>query len=213
MNFYERYRAQWDFLNVSRETFLKLSAFIDLFEERQKRDNLISRRETENIWKRHVLDSAQLLKNVSRETISGTDFGSGGGFPGIILSILDPNIHFKLVEASLKKATFLREVGQSLTLNITVFNDRIEALVPWKETLITARALAPLERLIPLLYPFTNSSTHLILPKGKKVYEELQEFEKNWKAHVKIVKSITSDEGHILCLTDLKPKNKVKKSK
>ncbi len=209
---YETYKTFWDLLNVSRETVDTLSLFIQKFQKRQDEINLISRRVTDDLWVRHVIDSVQLTKFVSRETTSGIDFGSGGGFPGIILSILNPKIKFHLVESRGKKSEFLKEVIEEMSLNACVVHDRIERVTPWKEDLITARALAPLEKLIPLIFPFVDDSTYLILPKGKNVKEEISVFEKNWSADIEFHKSLTSDEGTILLLRHLKIKNKNSKN-
>ena len=206
MNIFDAYLSHWNFLNVSRETVDQFSIFINLLKERQKRDNLISRNSIDDIWIRHVIDSVQLLQFVSRETSSVTDFGTGGGFPGIILSIMQPQIAFKFVEVRQKKILFLKEVISSLSLNAEVIGERIEHLRPWKEEVITARALAPLNQLLPLLYPFTTRETTLILPKGKKVEEELKEIKKKWHADMEKKESYTNSEGMILIVKNLMPK-------
>ncbi|MBS0185676.1 MAG: 16S rRNA (guanine(527)-N(7))-methyltransferase RsmG [Proteobacteria bacterium] len=206
MNPYENYKTFWDLLNVSRETVDGFSFFIDKLQKRQTEINLISRNSQDDLWVRHVIDSAQLTKFVSRETKLGIDFGSGGGFPGIILSILNPKIKFTLIESRGKKAEFLKEVIQEMSLNAQVINDRIEKLTPWHTELITARALAPLSKLIPLLFPFIGKKTYLILPKGKNAREEILSLEKEWKVEVEFHKSMTSEEGMILLLKHLQIK-------
>ncbi|HQS84436.1 MAG: 16S rRNA (guanine(527)-N(7))-methyltransferase RsmG [Alphaproteobacteria bacterium 16-39-46] len=206
MNPYETYKTFWEALTVSRETVKELSFFVDKLQKKQIEINLISRNSSDDFWLRHVIDSAQLTKFVSRETTSGSDFGSGGGLPGVVLSILNPQIEFKLIESRAKKAEFLNEVVQEMSLNAKVFHDRIENLTHWKEDLITARALAPLEKLIPLLFPFVKNTTTLILPKGKNVQNEIIAFEKKWSAEIESHKSLTSEEGTILVMRDLKIK-------
>lgn len=208
MEDFESYQSYWDLFNVSRETKEKIFLFVDFFQKEQERHNLISRSSKDDFWIRHVFDSLQLQNFVSRETISGTDFGSGGGFPGIILSIARPEINFKFVEVRQKKSDFLKEMIKNLSLNAVVINERIQNITPWKEQVITARALAPLPKLIPLLYPFTkeHEHTHLILPKGKMVKEELLEMKKHWIADIRIKKSITSTEGNILLIQNLHPR-------
>lgn len=204
--FYDAYHVFWEALNVSRETCERLSVFEKLFQDQQKSLNLISRHPTDEFWLRHIIDSAQLTKFVSRETISGIDFGSGGGFPGIILSILNPNISFTLVEAREKKANFLKAVVQELSLNAQVCQERIEDMTPWKEQFITARALAPLEKLLPLVFPFVAKDTLLALPKGKTFEEEISKIKSHWEASVEFQDSLTSAEGKIILLRDLKMK-------
>jgi len=206
MNPYEKYKTFWDLLNVSRETVGAISFFIDKLQKKQTEINLISRNAPDDLWVRHVIDSAQLAKFVSRETNLGTDFGSGGGFPGIILSILNPNVNFTLIESRGKKAEFLKEVVQEMSLNAKVVNDRIEKLTPWTTELITARALAPLEKLIPLLFPFVGKKTYLLLPKGKNALEEISSLKKGWHVEIELHKSLTSEEGVILLLKHLQKK-------
>ncbi len=206
MNPYDTYKTFWEALTVSRETVNKLSFFVDKLQKKQAEINLISRASTDDFWIRHVIDSVQLTRFVSRETNSGSDFGSGGGLPGIVLSIINPQIEFKLIESRAKKAEFLNEVVQEMSLNAKVFQSRIENLTPWKEDLITARALAPLDKLIPLLFPFVENTTTLILPKGKNVQDEIIAFEKKWSAEIEYHKSLTSEEGTILLMRDLKLK-------
>lgn len=205
MNVIETYSSYWERLNVSRETIERFCVFLGLLRERQKRDNLISRSSTDDIWIRHIIDSAQLLHYVPRGTKTGTDFGTGAGFPGIILSIMNPEIKFRLVEIRQKKIFFLQEVISHLSLNAEVFGERIEHIKPWKEKLITARALASLEKLFTLFYPFTTRETRLILPKGKKVEEELHAIKNKWHADIQKKESLTSSEGVILIIQNLAP--------
>lgn len=206
MDIFKSYFSYWERLNVSRETVERFSFFICSLLERQKRDNLISRKSSDDIWIRHVIDSAQLIQYVSRETKSGTDFGTGAGFPGVILSIMKPDMGFKFVEVREKKALFLKEVIARLSLNAQVVMERIEHIKPWKEEIITARALAPLDKLLDLLYPFTTRETCLILPKGKKVEAEINTIKNKWLADIEKKESLTNPEGVILKIRNLRLK-------
>ena len=134
--------------NVSRETIDKLKTYEKLVLEWNNRFNLISKSSVEFIWERHIEDSLQLCQFITTEDEILYDFGSGAGFPAIVIAIvaeeLFPNLRVSLVESIGKKATFLNEVKNVLGLNITVYNDRIEKLKLPKADIISSRALASL---------------------------------------------------------------------
>ena len=151
--------------NVSRETYEKFIIFHKTLIKWQNSINLISKSTIEHVWERHFLDSAQLYKITKEIRGNIIDFGSGAGFPGLILAMMGhKKIH--LVESDQKKCTFLREVSMLSETHVTIHNSRIENLEYFDVDLITARALAPLNRLIDYVEAFVNkSSTNQMLPK------------------------------------------------
>ena len=196
--------------NVSRETIEKLKTYEKLVLEWNNRFNLISKSSVEHIWERHIEDSLQLCKFITAEDEVLYDFGSGAGFPAIVIAIVAeevfPNLRVSLVESIGKKATFLNEVKNVLNLNITIYNDRIEKLKLPKADVISSRALASLQKLLEYSKPFCKQSTRLIFPKGEKWKEEVSEAEEKWKFEYKTEQSLTSDTGCILEIKNIRRK-------
>ena len=196
------------FQDVSRETFEKFSIYYQTLIKWQNSINLISKNTIERIWERHFLDSAQLY-NITKE-IDGNiiDFGSGAGFPGLILAMMG-NKKIHLVESDQKKCTFLREVSMLSETNVTVHHNRIEDLEYFDVELITARALAPLNKLIDYAEAFTkNSSTNQKLPKllflkGKSYKKEISELGKRISFSIEEFESITDKFGKILYINKI----------
>ena len=191
------------FQDVSRETFEKFSIYYQTLIKWQNSINLISKNTIERVWERHFLDSAQLY-NITKE-IDGNiiDFGSGAGFPGLILAMMG-NKKIHLVESDQKKCTFLREVSMLSETNVTVHHNRIEDLEYFDVELITARALAPLNKLIDYAEAFTkNSSSNQKLPKllflkGKSYKKEILELGERKSFSIEEFESITDKLGKIL---------------
>ncbi len=196
--------------NVSRETMNKLKAYEKLVLEWNNRFNLISKSSVEFIWERHIEDSLQLCKFITSKDEILYDFGSGAGFPAIVIAIvaeeLFPNLKVSLVESIGKKATFLNEVKNVLGLNVVVYNDRIENLKLPKADIISSRALASLPKLLEYSKPFCKTTTRLIFPKGEKWKDEVLEAEKNWKFDYQTEQSLTSDTGCILQIKNIRRK-------
>ncbi len=196
------------FQNVSRETFEKFSIYYKTLIKWQNSINLISKNTIESVWERHFLDSAQLY-NITKE-IDGNiiDFGSGAGFPGLILAMMG-NRKIHLVESDQKKCTFLREVSMLSETNVTVHHNRIEDLEYFDVELITARALAPLNKLIDYAEAFTkNSSTNQKLPKllflkGKSYKKEISELGKRKSFFIEEFESITDKSSKILYINKI----------
>ena len=129
--------------NVSRETFLRMKAYVDLLLTWNKRINLISKSTEPEIWKRHILDSAQLYPLIPRDCSSLMDFGSGAGFPGLVLAIMGVR-GVRLVESDARKCAFMREAARITQTEAQVLNQRVESIPPIAVDVITARALAPM---------------------------------------------------------------------
>ena len=154
INTYEKFSSH---VFVSRETYEKLCLFEKILIKWQNSINLISRSTIKNIWVRHILDSAQLYTFVRNVEGNIIDFGSGAGFPGMVLAIMrKKNIH--LVESDHKKCVFLKEIAMLTETDITIHNCRIEDLSFINVDLITCRALASLSNLIDYVEIFINKS-------------------------------------------------------
>lgn len=160
--------------HASREAFEKINAFIVLLEKWNARINLVRYKDTDELWERHILDSARLFPLIPAGSNTLTDFGSGGGFPGIILALLSPmTVH--LIESDERKSAFLFEVSALASAPIHIHTARIESLAAWESDVLTARALAPLKTLIPLTAPFIAKTKICLFQKGQNGVEEMLE--------------------------------------
>ena len=201
INTYDKFCSH---VTVSRETYEKLCVFHKILIKWQNSINLISKNTIKSIWERHFLDSAQLYKFIKDVDGNILDFGSGAGFPGMVLAIMGKkNIH--LVESDHKKCVFLKEIAMLTETDITIHNCRIEDLSFINVDLITCRALASLSKLINYVEIFINKSLgekrefpNMLFLKGKSYYSEVLEFSKNRKINFKEYPSITDKYGKIL---------------
>ncbi len=190
-------------LYVSLDNKEKLLEFQALVLKWQKKINLISKSSENDIWHRHILDSVQLQKHLSKEDII-YDLGTGGGFPGIVLSILGYKI--TMVESDQRKAVFLREVVRLLDLDATVLIERAEEINPEtfpENAIITARAFAPLDRILKWLKPLFEKNPKLILLKGRSANDEIYKAKKKFSFEYTAHKSTTNQEAKILIINSL----------
>lgn len=193
---------------VSRETLEKIELYIELLKAEMQNQNLISAASLNDIWSRHILDSAQLLspdifpiKKAEGLRSSGTgkswlDLGSGAGFPGIIISLMsDWNV--TLLESRARRIEFLENMIDALDLDAEVAGAKAETYDGAKFSVISARAFAPLPKLLRLAAPFSTRKTLYLLPKGRNAAKELLEVRQKWST-VKIIPSMTDNEAGIL---------------
>jgi 16S rRNA (guanine527-N7)-methyltransferase len=167
--------------------------------------NLIAARDAEVVWERHIADSLQLVPLMPAGIERAVDLGTGGGFPGLVLAIAT-GVRFDLIESDRRKASFLRTAVLETGAPATVHACRIEdAKVP-AAPLVTARALAPLPRLLPLVARFLTADGVSLLLKGAKVQDELLEVQRDWAMTVHRIPSQTSPDGVVLRLADVRLK-------
>lgn len=189
-------------IDVSRETSERLESFAALLRKWNGAINLVSKSTLDDLWSRHILDSAQLATFFPEGKATWADLGSGGGLPGLVLAImahdLKPELSFQLVEADQRKATFLRHVVRELALNVTVSSERIENLPPIGADVLSARALAPLSALCGHAVRHLCPGGIAIFPKGSNSADEIADARKLWSFDVEAFPSLTSDEAAIL---------------
>lgn len=186
-------------LDVSRETMDRLSAYVALVEKWQKRVNLVSASTLPDIWMRHIWDSAQLVPLIPSETGRILDVGSGAGFPGLVLAALcDAECH--LVESDQKKAIFLQTVIRETGIRATIHNKRAESLPSLEPDIITARALAPLEKLLDLLAVQLRPGTRCLFLKGEQAEAELQAIDYRQDIAYKLHPSLTNQHAFVIDL-------------
>jgi 16S rRNA (guanine527-N7)-methyltransferase len=189
--------------NVSRETLDRLILYVDLLTAWNGRINLIGRSTVGDVWRRHILDSAQIYPHLPQHTQVLIDLGSGAGLPGLILSILGvPKVH--LVESDARKAIFLREAARVTNAAVNIHATRIEVVKPIIADVVTARALAPILELLKISQRFRGPNTICLFPKGETVREELTNAAKEWKMIVHQSPSLSDPSGCILRLESIK---------
>ena len=160
-----------------------------------------------SIWERHITDSAQLFPLLQSHESVITDFGSGAGFPGIILSILGAKeVH--LVESDQRKCAFLTEASRLSHCKIVIHNQRIETISPWKSAVITARALAPLPQLLEWILPFYENTTQILFLKGRNSQGELAEARHHWQFNETLYPSVTASDAAVIELRALTRREK-----
>lgn len=188
--------------DISRETTEALERFAALLLRWNRTVNLIARTTEPRLWERHIADSLQLAPLMPPRPGRTIDLGSGAGFPGLVLAIAT-GVHFDLIEADQRKAAFLREAARITSAAVEVHATRIEAarLVP--APLITARALAPLPKLLALAAPLLATGGICLFLKGANVQAELTEAAREWHMQVEILPSQTAPEACVLRISDL----------
>jgi 16S rRNA (guanine527-N7)-methyltransferase len=193
---------------VSRETMARLDRFVELLLARQQHMNLIAASTEATVWSRHVADSLQLLPLMPAARI-WADLGSGGGFPGLVLACALADVHgahVHLVESVGKKAAFLRQAAVDINLPITVHAMRIEEFVEnvrGKVDVATARAVAPLPKLLGLAYPLLRNGVVGLFPKGQDMAAELTDAAIYWKMKARTAKSLTDPKAGIVIVEGL----------
>jgi 16S rRNA (guanine527-N7)-methyltransferase len=198
--------------NVSRETMDRLRIYAAHLEDWQQTLNLVSRNSIPDLWDRHMRDSIQLVEHFPAGTRSITDIGSGAGFPGMVLAIVT-GLPTELIESHARKGAFLREVAAATDAPVTVTTARIEDIARerWSQrresvdnpvNILTARALAPLEKLCEMADLL--GAQRCLFMKGGRWHEELTAAEKRWRIKHQTFESVTSPESRIIRITGLK---------
>jgi len=176
-----------------------LRAFRALLAEWNGRMNLVGPSALAEFWERHALDSAQ-LRRVAPDARVWADLGAGAGFPGLVLAIMakgEPAAHVHLVESMAKRCRFLQAVTDALGLPASVHNVRAEAL-SLRVDVVTARACAPMARLLGYAWPYLRQGATGLFLKGQDVGSELQEAARYWKFEADLIPSMSSPEGRVV---------------
>ena len=200
--------------NVPRETFIDFESFITMLQEKNKQINIISKETGKNevIRERHIVDSAQSIEFIDLNNNTITDIGSGGGMPGIIISIMIKNLKnstkIKLYEKSHHKSAFLRKVSRHLKLNTEVMQENIFEAQNLESGTIIARAFKPLPVVLDLVYKNFVKYKNLVLFMGKNGEKVLEETLKNWNFDFELKKSITNKDSFLLNIKNIKKRFK-----
>jgi 16S rRNA (guanine527-N7)-methyltransferase len=188
--------------DVSRETFEKIEVFAALLREESQRQNLVSAAALGNLWERHILDSAQLVRFEPRAGASWVDVGSGAGLPGIIIACLVDG-PVALIEPRRLRAEFLHRVCESLNLGATVFFGKAERAQGTYDV-ITARAVTDLSNLLKISAHLSTGKSRWVLPKGRSAERELAEARQAWQGAFHVEQSATDPESRIVVATGVR---------
>lgn len=179
----------------------RLEAYAALLDKWQKKINLVGKGTLADPWRRHFLDSAQLLPLIPAGAKTLVDLGAGAGFPGLVLAALtDLDVH--LIDSDTRKGVFMREAARAMGVRATVHTGRIEAVAPFPADVITSRALAALGDLLTYAQPFRKAGTTCLFLKGKTGEDELTAAGEEWTMTTDIISSQTDEAGMILRITD-----------
>jgi 16S rRNA (guanine527-N7)-methyltransferase len=188
---------------VSRETLERLSAYAELLVKWQARINLVGPDTIPNLWQRHFLDSAQVFPILPQGIHRLVDMGCGAGFPGLVLAVMGvPDVH--LIESDARKCAFLREVARVTGAAVTIHNARIEQVEPLGADVVTARALAPLDKLLGWAERHLLPEGHCVFLKGRGVEDELTLASKEWNISFERFPSQTDPLAAILHLKEVR---------
>jgi len=195
-------------INVSRETLQRLETYAGLLVKWQAKINLVGPATLPDLWRRHFLDSAQLLPLLPAAIGTLADLGSGAGFPGLVLAIMtDWRVH--LLDSDQRKCAFLRQVALDCGVldRVTIHARRIEQVTGLLADVVTARACAPLGELLDLAEPFIGEKGTGLFLKGAQAEEELTQAQRRWTMRLDRRDSISDPAGKLLIVSQLKRKS------
>lgn len=195
-----------DQFSVSRETWALLERYVSILLTEMSQQNLIAESTRPHIWARHIVDSAQLLTWADGAEGAWIDLGSGAGLPAVVISILSDR-PVTMIETRRKRVEFLHLVVDELGLrNAHVHGGRVEAAPPGQAAVISARAYAPLPKLLQSAFHLSTENTLWILPKGRNAENELEATLQAWQGVFHVERSVTDAESAILLGRNIKPK-------
>lgn len=192
--------------DVPRETWQRLERFVAILLTAMDSQNLIAESTRAHIWARHIVDSAQLLAHGGEERQGGwIDLGSGAGLPGLVIAILSP-WKILLVESRRKRVDFLTDVvGELGLVHARIYGGRVETVPAAPAATISARAYAPLDRLLSSAAHLADENTLWVLPKGRNAQNELEEIRPSWQGVFHVEPSVTDPESAIIVAHAVKP--------
>ena len=189
---------------VSRETLERLTAYEAVLRKWAPRINLVGRSTLDDVWVRHFVDSAQLLDLAPADAASWIDLGSGAGLPGLVVAILAlekrPGLSVRLVESDTRKCAFLGEASRIAGVTVSVSALRIEEIPATATDVVSARALAPLDRLLDFAERFRGPRTVCLFPKGRGGHSELTVARERWMIDAEEHPSLSDPAGEIFVI-------------
>jgi 16S rRNA (guanine527-N7)-methyltransferase len=177
---------------------VRLKRLVELLGEENRLQNLVSAASLGDVWRRHIADSAQLLRHVPRGTSPWLDLGSGAGFPGVVVAVLRPECEILLVESRKRRIVWLERICSELGLDRAFVNaNRLEDIPSRNVAAISARAFAPLDRLLALSARFSTRETVWLLPKGRSAQQELDML-RGWNHMFHVEQSLTDPDAGVI---------------
>lgn len=192
-----------DMPDVSRETRDRLERYADILLRWNQRINLVSPHDLPHLWSRHIADSLQLARLIPSGPINLVDMGSGGGFPGLVIACAT-DARVTLIESDQRKAAFLREAARVAGVQVHVCAQRLEVADVPPAQVVTARALAPLSRLLEWGTRFLQPDGFCLFLKGRNAEDELTTASAGWRMATNRIPSRTNADGVILELSDIR---------
>jgi 16S rRNA (guanine527-N7)-methyltransferase len=186
--------------DVPRETMARLDAFAGLMRRENEIQNLISKASLDQLWRRHFADSAQLLAFAPSRDASWVDLGSGAGLPGLVVAALHRG-PVTLVEERRLRVDFLRRAAAAMGIAVEIVAARAERLAPRPFDVISARAVAPLAKLLDLGTGLSTTNSVWLLPKGRNARSELEALDASWQGDFRLEPSVTDPEARIIVAT------------
>jgi 16S rRNA (guanine527-N7)-methyltransferase len=183
--------------DVPRETMERLDSFAALLREENERQNLVSRASPDHLWLRHIADSAQLVRFAPSPSATWVDLGTGAGFPGLIVAVLHQG-PVTLVEERRLRADFLHRAAESLGVAVEIITGKAERIKRRPFDVISARAFAPLGRLLQLGTDLSTAKSVWLLPKGRGAQTELEALDPSWQGDFRLEPSVTDPEARII---------------
>jgi len=183
----------------------KLKEYCDEVIKNNTSINLISKNTEDTIWNRHIIDSAQVVDIIPNEFNSFIDIGSGAGFPGIVVKLINNNLDATLVESNKKKAKFLKDTAEKIGIDVNIFNKRFEdiKISNNEETVILSRAVSSLNDLIRMSFKYLELGSIGIFHKGITWESEVVDAKKRWNFHLTSYESLTNKGSRILLVRDI----------
>ena len=194
------------YFNLNKKQVEKIDFFITSIINFNQHTNLIGKSTIENIWDRHVLDCLQLTKCINNKKLKILDLGTGAGLPGVLLSIVGYQ-NVLMVDSLKKKTDFVKKTIKELSLSAKIQNKRIEKAPTSQHDIIVSRALAPLTKLLTYARMYSNKNTTSLFLKGRNVNNEINKTMKEFFFDFKKIESISSGDGCILQIKNIKAKN------
>mmetsp|Transcript_5214 Transcript_5214/g.9192 ORF Transcript_5214/g.9192 Transcript_5214/m.9192 type:complete len:212 (-) Transcript_5214:349-984(-) len=192
----------WLAERVSRETMDRLKLLHNQLLRWQKTVNLVAPSTLDVAWSRHFVDSAQLYELAPPQVASWLDFGSGGGFPGLVIAAIGaekfPDFKMTLVESDIRKCGFMREAARLMNVKVNILTRRIADIPRQNTEVISARALSNLSTLMDFAEPHLNPLTCLLFPKGSSYRAELEDVSEDWKSKAEVIPSLTDPDAVVL---------------
>jgi len=184
----------------------KIDSYLSSIIKYNKHTNLVGKSTIDNIWDRHVLDCLQLTKHINNKKFKILDLGTGAGLPGVLLSIVGYQ-KVLMVDSVKKKTDFVRKIIKELSLTAKIQNKRIEKSPTSQHDIIVSRALAPLIKLLSYARMYSNKNTTSLFLKGRNANSEINIATKAYFFQFEKIKSLSSNDGCILKINNIKNKN------